>query len=111
MKTLNDGTKVSDSTPTKLVDGKRFALTKEEVAQRKKEEVKEKSPTQILMKVRPERDRLLMESDWTQLPDAGLTEAIKTKWAAYRLALRDIPQKIESGEMTGDNLVWPEKPA
>jgi len=110
MKTLNNGTEVSDNTPTKLVDGERFVLTKEEIAQRKKEEAKEKLPAQVLMKVRPERDRLLMESDWTQLPDVGLVEEIKTKWASYRRALRDIPQKIKSGEMVADKVVWPQKP-
>lgn len=38
--------------------------------------------------IRKERDKLLMETDWTQLPD--VPEATKTKYAIYRQALRDI---------------------
>lgn len=38
-------------------------------------------------KARAARNRLLAESDWTQIPDAS---ADKTAWAAYRQALRDI---------------------
>ena len=39
-------------------------------------------------RMRLHRDRLLKESDWTQLPDAPCdTQA----WATYRQALRDFP--------------------
>jgi hypothetical protein len=31
----------------------------------------------------------LQSSDWTQLPDAPLTEEQKTAWANYRQAVRD----------------------
>jgi hypothetical protein len=34
------------------------------------------------------RDRLLAESDWTQLPDAPVN---RQAWADYRQALRDFP--------------------
>ncbi len=37
MKTLHDGTEVSDDTPTRLVNGKRYLLTKEEIAAREAE--------------------------------------------------------------------------
>lgn len=37
--------------------------------------------------VRAERNRLIAECDWTQLPD---TPADKAAWAAYRQALRDV---------------------
>lgn len=36
------------------------------------------------------RDRLLVESDWTQLPDAPVD---RPAWAKYRQALRDFPAK------------------
>lgn len=48
---------------------------------------------------RAERDRLLTESDWTQLPD--IPETTQLKWQAYRQALRDItaqpgfPERVE----------------
>lgn len=55
--------------------------------------------------VKAERDKLLLESDWTQLPDVPLTN--KAEWAAYRQELRDIPE--QSGYPT--NVVWPVAPA
>lgn len=42
----------------------------------------------LLERMRLHRDRLLKESDWTQLPDSPCdTQA----WATYRQALRDFP--------------------
>ena len=38
--------------------------------------------------MRHHRDRLLAESDWTQLPDAPVD---REAWAIYRQALRDFP--------------------
>lgn len=53
--------------------------------------------------VRSERNRLLADSDWTQLPDAPVD---RTVWATYRQALRDI------GQQPGFpwNITWPVKP-
>jgi hypothetical protein len=56
--------------------------------------------------VRAERDRLLAESDWTQVADAPLTAADKQAWADYRQALRDVPQDFGSP----DEVVWPDAP-
>jgi hypothetical protein len=44
------------------------------------------------------RDGKLVESDWTQLDDAPLTEEQKTLWQIYRQQLRDIPQSITNEE-------------
>jgi hypothetical protein len=41
--------------------------------------------------VRRPRNFFIGQSDWTQLPDAPLTEAKKAEWAAYRQQLRDMP--------------------
>ena len=38
-----------------------------------------------------ERNKLLSESDWTQLPDSPLSTEKKAEWATYRQALRDMP--------------------
>lgn len=38
--------------------------------------------------VRAQRDRLLSDSDWTQVLDAPVD---RTAWATYRQALRDLP--------------------
>ena len=40
--------------------------------------------------IRIQRDGLLTQSDWTQLPDSPLSTADKEAWATYRQALRDI---------------------
>lgn len=41
-----------------------------------------------LERMRIQRDRLLAQSDWTQLPDATVDKAA---WATYRQALRNFP--------------------
>ena len=51
------------------------------------------------------RNRLLSESDWTQIPDSQVSN--KAEWAAYRQALRDITN--QPGYPL--NFTWPEKPS
>ena len=53
--------------------------------------------------VRAQRNRLLLESDWTQLPDVPI--ATKDAWATYRQALRDITEQPDPF-----NIVWPVPP-
>ena len=43
--------------------------------------------------VRKDRDHRLQNSDWTQLPDAQLSDLELASWNEYRQALRDIPQQ------------------
>jgi hypothetical protein len=57
----------------------------------------------MAIEIRMERNRLLAESDWTQLADAS---GDKSAWAAYRQALRDITQ--QPGFPLGT--AWPSKP-
>lgn len=40
--------------------------------------------------VRTQRNQLLFDCDWTQLPDAPLSSEDKTTWQIYRQVLRDI---------------------
>jgi len=54
--------------------------------------------------IRTKRNSLLSGSDWTQGVD--VPQAIKDKYAAYRQALRDVPQQAGFP----DNIVWPTKP-
>lgn len=53
--------------------------------------------------VKEQRNVLLKESDWTQLPDVPLTT--KEAWAAYRQQLRDI-----TGQPDPFNITWPTPP-
>jgi hypothetical protein len=62
------------------------------------------APPPLAYQARAERNRLLAESDWTQLPD--VPEAARLAWAAYRQALRDVPEQ----EGFPENVVWPTKP-
>ena len=39
---------------------------------------------------RAERNKLLTDSDWTQMNDSPLSNEDKTSWATYRQSLRDI---------------------
>lgn len=51
--------------------------------------------------IRAERNNLLADCDWTQLPDAPVDTAA---WAVYRQALRDITTQTDPF-----NIVWPER--
>lgn len=53
--------------------------------------------------IRAKRDALLVQSDWTQLPDVPLPT--KEAWATYRQALRDITQQPDP-----HNIIWPTPP-
>jgi len=56
--------------------------------------------------VRKDRNYLLSECDWTQVPDAPLTVEQKQAWTAYRQALRD----MTSIEGFPFDIQWPAKP-
>ena len=44
--------------------------------------------------VKSNRNNLLNQSDWTQLPNNPLTSEKQQEWAVYRQQLRDIPETI-----------------
>tara|TARA_R110000737_G_scaffold314871_1_gene324737 strand:+ start:69 stop:293 length:225 start_codon:yes stop_codon:yes gene_type:complete len=61
-----------------------------------------------------QREILLKESDWTQMPDSPLSESKKAEWVKYRQVLRDLPENSnpqfalgKTGEMTGFTLPIP----
>lgn len=55
---------------------------------------------------RDTRDRLLAECDWIVVKSLESGQAVPSEWAAYRQALRDIPQ--QAGFPT--SIDWPVKP-
>ena len=61
-------------------------------------------PSPTWDEVRSERDARLTASDWTQVADAPVDQQA---WAAYRQALRDVPQDYA----TPDAVVLPVPPA
>lgn len=56
---------------------------------------------------RDRRDLWLTMCDWTQLADCPLGETERAAWAAYRQALRDVPQQTGFPEA----VAWPEAPS
>ncbi|TQF71850.1 tail fiber assembly protein [Pseudoalteromonas luteoviolacea] len=56
--------------------------------------------------IRAKRNRLLAESDYTQMPDSELSENAKHAWAEYRKALRALPQTYA----TAGDVAWPDMP-
>jgi len=55
--------------------------------------------------LRTKRNKLLMDTDWTQTTDDTLEN--DEEWIKYRQALRDLPAQIEDPK----NFTWPEPPA
>ena len=55
-------------------------------------------------RVRQMRNGLISGTDWTQAKD--IPDSVSTPWAAYRQALRDVPQQ----EGFPWNVTWPEQP-
>lgn len=58
----------------------------------------------LWIEIREKRNKLLQETDWTQLSD--IKAARKNTYVAYRQELRDIPQTFEDPRQ----VIWPEKP-
>ena len=65
-----------------------------------------------LHKIREKRNKLLAESDWTQMSDVVL--ANKEEWKTYRQALRDLPSVCVNAayDVAGNliNVEYPTKP-
>lgn len=74
----------------KLVSGAPIAMTEEQ----KDEYYLSLKTTYSYVNLRSERNEMLMRSDWTQLPNSGLSEAKRTEWETYRQALRDLPETM-----------------
>ena len=56
---------------------------------------------------RAQRDKLLADTDWTQVLDAPIDSATREAYRAYRQALRDIPEQ----EGFPETITWPELPS
>ena len=57
---------------------------------------------------RQERDALLSDSDWTQLPDSPFSDSKKAEWTTYRQALRNLP--THSNWPNLEDADWPTQP-
>ena len=66
--------------------------------------------------LRIERNKLIAETDWTQLKDIDLDIIRERNWKNYRQALRDLPAKsnpkLDSlGDLDFSSVTWPDKPS
>ena len=66
--------------------------------------------------LREERNKLIAETDWTQLKDISLDSIREKNWKEYRQALRDLPNgstpKLNSyGDLDMSSVTWPDKPS
>ena len=57
---------------------------------------------------RTTRDKLLADTDWTQMNDSPLTNEAKTAWATYRQELRDLSDLDAWPNLADDD--WPVAP-
>jgi hypothetical protein len=64
----------------------------------------------LFSEIRTQRNQLLFESDWTQIPDSPLTNEKKAEWTEYRQELRNVPD-TNSSVTDLDQVVWPTKPS
>ena len=103
-KKLSDGTYTNDSS--------QFGVTWTQV-KTKLDELNNVEPSRLL---REERNRLLTETDWTQVADNQLSDIKKAQWTTYRQSLRDLPASSspkldELGNLDMTSVTWPTKPS
>ena len=92
----------------KQINNEVIELTAEEEAVLNARENSVPSPFEKAMKnLRFKRNNLLIESDWTVLPDSPIAD--KTAWQTYRTKLRDITENLTTVEDV-ETVVFPTKP-
>ena len=69
-----------------------------------------------MRQLRVQRNKLIAETDWTQLKDIDLDIIRERNWKNYRQALRDLPAKSnpkldDYGVLDMKSVVWPDKPS
>src|SRR5690606_13766634 len=70
-----------------------------------KEQIEAEREARAWASLRAERDRRLAETDWIMLPDVPVPPGTtREQWAAYRQALRDVPQQPGAAW----DVTWPE---
>ena len=94
-------------------DDKNQTLPTEDEVNKKLEELQAGEPMKLLREV---RNKLISETDWTQLKDIDLDIIRERNWKNYRQALRDLPAKnnpkLDSlGNLDFSSVTWPDKPS
>ena len=68
------------------------------------------NPLTTLEYIRQQRDRILLDCDWTQASDSPLSNDKKAEWATYRQQLRDLPASYSNSDAIAD-VVFPNEPS
>ena len=74
--------------------------------------INEKNAASAIVDVREQRNKKLVESDWSQ--GADIPVGIKTTYQTYRQELRDLPSNNSKWTMDDNGIVsinWPTKPS
>ena len=109
---VNNPTATSDYECLVWQDETQTKPTEEEI-NAKIAELEAAEPMKLL---REERNKLIAETDWTQLKDIDLDIIRERNWKNYRQALRDLPSnsnpKLDSfGNLDLSSVTWPDKPS
>ena len=88
----------------KVVNGVYTDLSEAELAQR---EADIEAHDLDMNGIRSQRNGMLRECDWTQLPGGPLTDEQKTAWDTYRDELRDYPAQSDRVSTLPE---WPTPP-
>lgn len=88
----------------------RVPFTEEEEAARDAEEQAwlDGADDRLAAEHRDTRNRMLSDSDWTQMNDSPLSAEVKSSWATYRASLRDLPAHENWPNLSDSD--WPIKP-
>tara|TARA_R110000787_G_scaffold133672_1_gene246084 strand:+ start:652 stop:951 length:300 start_codon:yes stop_codon:yes gene_type:complete len=62
-----------------------------------------------LSSLRSKRNKLLLDCDWIELPNAPLTASIKIEWQTYRTNLRNLTNGLDTVEQI-EAVEFPTKP-
>ena len=94
-------------------DDKKQTIQNEDEVNKKLKELQAGEPMKLLREV---RNKLISETDWTQLKDIDLDIIRERNWKNYRQALRDLPAKSnpklnEYGRLDMKSVSWPDKPS
>lgn len=105
---------IHDNPPTELAPNEHahrgnFAIDENGVVAYEYTIIKETAEDLMQNLIKNRRNLMLARSDWTQTVDAPLTSEKKEAWAAYRQALRDMPQNYPEVDFDTE-IEWPVEP-
>lgn len=92
-------------------DADRLTVADGVIRERSEAEIRQERVEAALRAIRAERNRRLAETDWIAIRAAERGDPVPAAWAAYRQALRDLPQSLAEEQILSGQIPWPEPPA